>query len=60
MVLLEYQGDYHRTPEQFRADMTRLSRLEADGWYVFQINADDLKNPEELVARLHRVLAARP
>jgi len=60
MVLLEYQGDYHRTPEQFRADMTRLSRLEADGWYVFQINADDLKNSEELVARLHRVLAARP
>lgn len=59
-VLLEYQGDYHRDAQQFRADMTRRGRLEADGWYVFLVNAADLHDPEELVARLRRVLATRP
>jgi len=58
-VLLEYQGDYHRNPEQFRADMTRRGRLEADGWYVFLINAADLHHPEELIARLRQVLSTR-
>jgi hypothetical protein len=58
-VLIEYQGDYHRRPQQFRDDMTRRSRLEADGWYVFLINAADLDDPGELVARLRRVLLKR-
>lgn len=60
LVLLEYQGDYHRDSQQFRADMTRRGRLEADGWYVFLINAADLDHPEELIARLRHVLATRP
>lgn len=59
-VIIEYQSDYHAGTEQFRADMTRISRLQADGWYVFQVNADDLRNPEELVRRILRVLAERP
>lgn len=59
-MILEYQGDYHRDPRQFRADMTRFSKLEADGWYVIQINANDLANPQELVARIGQVLSTRP
>jgi hypothetical protein len=57
-VVLEYMGDYHRTtPEQWRADMTRRSRIEAaTGKRVMEINADDLRNPAELVARI-RALA---
>lgn len=59
MVVIEYQGDYHRTQRQWRADMTRRSRLEAVGWYVMEVNADDLRNPTELVERVLRVLRRR-
>lgn len=58
-VLLEYQGSYHRTAQQWRKDMTRRSRLEAEGWYVMEINSDDLKDPDELVARIRTVLRRR-
>lgn len=56
-VLLEYQGDYHRTrKDQWRKDMTRRSRLESQEWTVMELNANDLKDPAELVARIRRVL----
>ena len=55
-VLLEYQGDYHRTKEQWRKDMTRRSRLEAAGWRVMELNWDDLDDPVELVARIRSLL----
>jgi len=58
-MVIEYQGDYHRTRHQWRKDMTRRARLEADGWYVMEVNADDLVDASELVARVHRVLARR-
>lgn len=56
-VVLEYQGDHHREPEEFRNDMTRRSRLEADGWHVMLVGPDDLKNPPELCARIRRFVA---
>jgi very-short-patch-repair endonuclease len=59
-VIVEYQSDYHRDSAQFRADMTRISRLEADGWHVMLVNADDLRNPAELVQRIRKVLSNRP
>jgi len=58
MLILEYQGDYHRTKAQWRKDMTRRSRLEAQGWTVMELNADDLDDPDELVGRI-RLLMAR-
>jgi very-short-patch-repair endonuclease len=59
-IILEYQGDYHRTTKgQWRADMTRRARLEAEGWRVMELNADDLTNPAELVRRI-RALAQLP
>lgn len=51
-TIVEYQGDYHRTPAQWRKDMTRRSRLEAAGWTVIEINADDLKDLNELIERV--------
>ena len=33
-MLIEYQSGFHEGPDRFRADMTRRSRLEADGWFV--------------------------
>jgi hypothetical protein len=59
-LLLEYQGDYHRTDKgQWRRDITRLSRVEDHDWKVLQYSDDDLKAPEELVARLERRLRSR-
>lgn len=58
-VILEYQGDYHRTRAQWRKDMTRRSKLEAMGWYVMELNGDDLDDPQELVSRIAGVLSSR-
>jgi very-short-patch-repair endonuclease len=58
-VAIEYQGDHHRSPEQWRRDMTRRSILASDGWFVLEINADDLRDPVELIARIRHVLASR-
>lgn len=51
-VIVEYQGDYHRTVKQWRADMTRRSRLELSGWVVLEVNADDLRAPQDLIQRI--------
>ena len=59
-IAIEYQGDYHRDPAQWRRDMTRISHLESEEWYVFQFNADDLRDQVEVVARVGKVLARRP
>ena len=58
-LILEYQGDYHRTRAQWRKDMTRRTRLEALGWYVMELNADDLDDPVELIHRIQVALARR-
>jgi very-short-patch-repair endonuclease len=59
-IAIEYQGDYHRDPVQWRRDMTRISHLESEEWYVFQFNADDLRDSTELVGRVQKVIAKRP
>ena len=43
-----------------RPNKRRIERLRAAGWYVMQINLDDLNDPEELVARIRSVLDSRP
>lgn len=54
-LVIEYMGDYHRTVKgQWRADMTRRSKLESQGWKVMEVNANDLRDPDELVARIRR------
>lgn len=55
-TILEYQGDYHRSKQQWRKDMTRRAKLEAVGWKVLELNWDDLQNPDELVARIRALL----
>jgi very-short-patch-repair endonuclease len=59
-TIVEYQSRFHDPALNFRQDMTRISRLEADGWVVIQVNNDDLADPDELVRRVIRVLEARP
>jgi very-short-patch-repair endonuclease len=59
-LIVEYQSAFHETPERFRADMTRVSRLEADDWKVMQVNKDDIATQVELVTRVDRMLRTRP
>jgi hypothetical protein len=56
-VALEYQGAHHFDPAQRRADMTRRAHLEADGWIVVELNADDLIDASTVVARVRAALA---
>jgi very-short-patch-repair endonuclease len=41
-LAIEYQGEHHNDPEQWRKDVTRRAALEADGWTVLEIAADDV------------------
>ncbi|WP_411699355.1 endonuclease domain-containing protein [Conyzicola sp.] len=59
-VIVEYQSEYHFDPAQRRKDMTRIDRLQAAGWFVMQVNLNDLNDPDELVARIRSVLDSRP
>ncbi len=60
MLVLEYQGDQHRTDRaQWRKDIRRTGSLEDNGWQVLQFTDDDLRNPSALVARIARRLRSR-
>lgn len=59
-VIIEYQSRFHDGTKEFADDMTRISRLEADHWYVIQANNRDLADPVELVQRIRKVLGDRP
>ena len=57
-LALEYQGEHHNDPVQWRKDMTKREVLATDGWLTMDINADDLHG-SELVERVRFVLALR-
>ena len=54
---IEYQGDGHRTPEQWRRDMTRRENLRLAGWTILELNADDLRDLDDLIRRIRAGLA---
>ncbi len=59
-LLLEYQGDHHRTDRaQWRRDIGRVGGVEDHGWQMLQFTDDDLRNPVELIARIERRLRSR-
>lgn len=41
-VAIEYEGDHHRSPEQFRRDIRRYERLQDAGWIVVRVSAIDV------------------
>jgi very-short-patch-repair endonuclease len=55
-LALEYQGSHHADLSQYRKDVTRRAALEADGWRVLEIAADDVGPglAERVRARLAR------
>jgi hypothetical protein len=59
MIAVEYHGDYHRDPAQWRRDLTRKSRLESVGWTIIELHADDLRDRAALVERIRVALQRR-
>ena len=57
---LEYDGDQHRSPAEFSADIRRQERVQDRGWSLMRVTRSDLfDRPAELVDRVHRRLAER-
>lgn len=56
-VAIEYEGDHHRSPEQFRRDLRRIERLHDSGWIVIRATADDV--PDDAAAPGAAAFAAR-
>jgi hypothetical protein len=58
MVAVEYDGDHHRKDrKQYVKDIARLRMLEALGWIVIRVIAED--RPEEWLARVEAALIDR-
>lgn len=59
-VLVEYDGWHHeRDAKQRQKDHRRRERLEAAGWIVIVITAEDLRDPLGVVRRVHHALLRR-
>jgi very-short-patch-repair endonuclease len=58
-VIVEYEGDYHRTDvAKFRSDIHRRERMDDHGWSTIRVTADDLTlRPDETVSRVRLRLA---
>ena len=57
-LIVEYDGDYHRDPDQWSRDQSRRAELESLGYRVTVVTARDFDAPEVLLARLRRLLLA--
>jgi very-short-patch-repair endonuclease len=55
---IEYEGDHHRDPWNFRRDIARINALQALGWTIIRVTADDIRNPARLFAHLRRLLGS--
>jgi hypothetical protein len=47
-LALEYDGEFHATPERRDHDASRRTRLRALGWYVVELTAADVRRPQLL------------
>ena len=56
-VAVEYEGRWHGRPQQVASDRARLNRLTAAGWRVVFVTAEDLRDPDRVVARVAAALA---
>ena len=58
-VIVEYDGSGHLDERQRRRDAERLNALQAAGWLVIVLTADDLRRPHHLVRLVRDALASR-
>ena len=59
-LALEYEGRWHGEAQNVDPDRQRLNRLTAAGWRVLFVTAEDLRNPERLLARIRAALGDSP
>lgn len=57
-LIIEYDGDYHRDPRQWSRDQQRRAELESLGHRVTVVTARDFDDPQQLIARIRRLLEA--
>jgi len=57
--VLEYDGDGHRTKQQWREDEMRRDEIAALGWTVIRATGADLQRPRRILVRLADALGAR-
>ncbi|MFS0854123.1 endonuclease domain-containing protein [Microbacterium sp. 179-I 3D4 NHS] len=57
-LVIEYDGDHHRDPDQWSRDQIRRAELEALGYRVTVVTRRDFDDPAALVRRIRRLLAA--
>ena len=57
-TIVEYDGGHHLRYSQVAADILRLERLSEGGWTVVRVVNDHLADPEQVVRRVARALAA--
>lgn len=58
-VIVEYDGAGHLDERQRRRDAERLNDLQAAGWLVIVLTADDLRRPAHLVRMVRSALSSR-
>lgn len=59
-IVVEYDGWHHeRDGRQRQRDIVRREALEAEGWRLIIVTAEDLKSPKEVVHRVHQALVER-
>lgn len=58
-IAIEYEGGHHlNSREQWNKDIYRYEELDADGWTIIRVTAEDLlRRPEAVVARVRTALA---
>ncbi|WP_203138055.1 hypothetical protein [Microbacterium sp. JZ31] len=56
---VEYEGDHHRSPAQWRRDLQRRRRLEALGWVYLSVTQADLDDPAALLADLRAAILSQ-
>jgi Protein of unknown function (DUF559) len=59
-VLVEYEGEYHFDGLQIARDDVRLRRLVAAGWTVIRLAAHDLRNMNDVIARIAAAFSREP
>lgn len=57
-LIIEYDGDHHRDPDQWSRDQIRRAELEALGYRYVTVTRRDFDDPGALVRRIRRALVA--
>jgi hypothetical protein len=57
-LVIEYDGDHHRDPDQWSRDQIRRAELESLGYRMIVVTRRDFDDPDALVRRIRRLLTA--